>query len=465
MRVLVTGATGFVGRPLVKRLIEKGHEVEVLSRDSEAAAAVLPARCRVDGWHPREGVSLAHLEPLDAVIHLAGEGIADQRWTEQRKKALYNSRVETTRALVAALAELEQERRPKIFLCASATGYYGDRGDELLDETSSAGTGFLSNLCTNWEKEAFAAEPLDARTAVVRIGVVLGRDGGALDKMLPPFRLGLGGRLGSGKQWLSWIHRDDLVELFCFVLENPGARGPINGVSPNPVTNADLTRELARVLRRPALFPVPAAALKLAFGEMSTVLFDSVRARPAAAEGLGFHFKFTDVGPALGEICGDLSHALEREQWLPHPVEEMFAFFSDAHNLERITPPFVNFNVRGVSTAKLQKDTTINYSLRLHGFPVRWTSRIDDWTPNQRFVDSQTRGPYALWHHTHEFEPYDGGTIVRDRVRYRLPFGALGDLVAGAWVRSDLQRIFEYRRRQMMSLFPEDAVREAWDEV
>lgn len=464
MRILVTGATGFVGRPLVRRLIEKGHEIEAFSRDSEAAAAVLPARCNVDGWHPRDGVSLAHLPPLDAVIHLAGEGIADARWTDERKKALYNSRIKTTRALVKAVEDLPPERRPKTFVCASATGYYGHRGDEVLDETSPPGSGFLPTICVDWEKEAFAAKALGVRTVAVRTGVVLGRDGGALEKMLPPFRLGVGGRIGPGTQWMGWIHLDDLVELYCFVLENSDANGPINGVSPDPVTNAELTRELAGVLGRPAIFPVPVAVLKLAFGEMSTVLLDSVRARPGVAEKLGFNFKFTKVDAALADLCRDLSHGLEREQWVPHPVDEVFSFFADTRNLERITPPLLKFNVRGMSTKEMQEGTTIDYSLRLHGLPVRWTSRIEDWVPNERFVDTQTSGPYALWHHTHEFEAHDGGTIVRDRVRYRVPFGALGDLVAGSWVRKDLRRIFEYRRLQMMSLFPPQT-EEPWDEV
>lgn len=465
MKILVTGATGFVGRPLVRRLLAAGHEVEAFSRDSEHAASVLPARCRVDGWNPRAGVSLAHLEPLDAVIHLAGEGIADARWSDGRKQALYRSRIDTTRALVKAMAELPAARRPKTFVCASATGYYGDRGDEELDERSAVGSGFLADICRDWEKEAFAAEAHGIRTVAVRTGVVLDRDGGALDKMLPPFRLGVGGRIGSGKQWMSWIHLDDLVELFRFAIDNPQVRGPLNGVAPNPVTNAQLTAALARVLGRSALFPVPAFALKVAFGEMSTVLLGSQRVRPAVAERLGFKFEFADIAAALAEICGDLSHAFEREQWLPHDPGEVFEFFSDVRNLERITPPFLNFNVRDLSTKELGEGTLINYSLRLHGLPMRWQSRIEDWKPNERFVDTQTSGPYALWHHTHEFEPHNGGTIVRDRVRYRLPLGALGDLVAGAWIRSDLRRIFDYRRLQMMSLFPAGRVQTAWDEV
>jgi hypothetical protein len=465
MRILVTGATGFIGRPLVRRLLASGYEVEALSRDSEHATAVLPARCRVDGWNPREGVSLEHLDPFDAVIHLAGEGIADARWTEERKKALYRSRVDTTRALIEAMRQLPADRRPKTFVCASAIGYYGDRGDEEVDETSAPGTGFLADLCRNWEKEAFAADDLGLRTAVIRTGVVFGRDGGALDKMLPPFRLGVGGRLGSGTQWMSWIHLDDLVELCRFVIETPEARGPINGVAPGAITNAELTSELGRVLNRPTLFPVPAFVLKLAFGEMSTVLLGSQRVKPDAARRLGFEFKFPEIGSALGDLCGDLSHQLEREQWLPGDPDEVFEFFSDAHNLERITPPHLKFNVLDVSTKPLQEGTLINYSLRLHGLPIRWQSRIEDWKPNDCFVDTQTHGPYALWHHTHEFEPHDGGTIVRDRVRYRVPLGAVGDLVAGSWVRSDLLRIFDYRRVQMMSLFHPDRTQRVWDEV
>jgi uncharacterized protein (TIGR01777 family) len=463
MRILITGATGFIGRPLVKRLLEKGHRIEVFSRDSEKAAAVLPARVGVDGWQPRRGVSLAHLEPLDAVVHLAGEGVADKRWSAARKRALYGSRIDTTRALVAALRDLPAEQRPKTFVCASATGYYGDRGEELLDEQSPPGSGFLPHICVDWEKEAFAARELGVRVAAIRTGVVLGRGGGALAKMLPPFRLGAGGRLADGKQWVSWIHLDDLIELLCMAVENDQVSGPVNGVSPNAVTNAELTRELAAALKRPALFPIPAAALKLAFGEMASVLLDSVRARPAAAERLGFQFKFPDVRVALADICRDFDQELEREQWLPYPAESVFSFFSDARNLERITPPFLHFSVRSISTETMREGTTIRYRLRLHGVPIYWTSRIDDWEPNQRFVDTQTSGPYALWHHTHEFEPHDGGTIVRDRVRYRMRFGAIGDLVAGAMVRNDLERIFEYRRVQMMSLFP--PTKTSWDEV
>lgn len=465
MRVLVTGATGFIGGRLVRRLLGAGHEILALSRDSERAAAVLPARCRVDGWQPGERQSLAHLGALDAVVHLAGEGIADARWSEQRKRSLYRSRVDTTRALVAAIAALPSEHRPKVFLCASAIGYYGDRGDEPLDEASTAGTGFLAGLCRDWEREALAAGAHGVRAAAVRIGVVLGRGGGALARMLPPFRLGIGGRIGSGRQWTSWIHLDDLADLLCLVIESPRARGVINAVAPRPVTNAELTAALGRVLGRPALFPVPAFLLRMVFGEMAEVLLSSQKVLPAAAERLGFAFRFSDIDAALAEICADLGHEIEREQWLRRERAEIFRFFADPRNLERVTPPDLKLRVVRVSSKELGEGTLIDYSLRLYGLPARWQSRIEEWKPVERFVDTQRRGPYALWRHVHEFEPHEGGTIVRDRVRYRLPFGALGDLVAGGRVGRELRRIFDHRRVQLMSLFADGPAQPGWDEV
>lgn len=454
MIVAITGATGFVGTRLTAHLLAAGHEVVALTRSPERAERVLPVRCRSVAWDPEHGRGDASaLDGVDAVVNLAGAGVADGRWTARRKDAIVRSRVDTTRRLVDAIAALPAERRPRVLVSASAIGFYGDRGDEVLSEESAPGTGFLADVCRGWEDAARGAEPHGIRTVRIRIGVVLGREGGALARMLPPFRLGLGGRIGSGDQWMSWIHVDDLVALIAFALERQDVRGVVNAVAPNPVTNAEFTATLGRVLGRPAIVPVPSVALRLALGEMATVLLEGQRVTPAAAQALGFRFGHPELGGALVDVTADPATTLFNEQWVPRPPDEVFPFFADAHNLERITPPFLKFRILEVSTPVLQNGTRIDYQLSLHGVPVRWQSLIRDWNPNRSFVDSQTRGPYRRWDHTHEFEPYCGGTILRDRVQYELPLGAVGGIVAGGFVTRDLDAIFAYRRSVIREIF------------
>ncbi len=452
MQLVVTGATGFIGRPLVGKLLAAGHAVTVLTRNVDAARRVLPVRCACVAWDPNAPLDPAGLRGAEAVIHLAGEGVADKPWTPQRQQAIRESRVAGARALIQAMGALPPDERPRILISASAIGYYGDRRDQVLDEQAPVGDGFLAEVCQAWEHEVCEAQRLGVRTAAIRIGIVLGRQGGALAKMLPPFRLGVGGRVGSGRQWMSWIHHDDLVNLFLFALEHPEAAGAINGVAPNPVTNATFTAELGAALHRPTLIPVPAVALRLAFGELSAVLLGSQRVLPRVAERLGFTFQHAELAGALGDLCAGTSQAVEYEQWIGRSSEEVFAFFADAHNLERITPDFVRFRILRVSTPELRAGTTIDYRLSLHGVPVRGQSRIQSWEPPRRFVDVQTRGPYHLWEHTHELEPYAGGTVIRDRVRYALPFGALGNLVAGQRVARDITAIFAFRRQTITQL-------------
>ena len=454
MIVAITGATGFVGTRLTAHLLAAGHEVVALTRSPERAERELPVRCRVAAWDPEHGrVDPGALDGVDAVVNLAGAGVADGRWTARRKEAIRRSRVDATRLLVDTIAALPSPRRPRVLVSASAIGFYGDRGDEMLTEESAGGTGFLAEVCRGWEDAAVGAEAHGVRTVRMRIGVVLGRDGGALARMLPPFRLGLGGRIGSGNQWMSWIHVDDLVALVAFALERQDVRGVVNAVAPSPVTNAELSATLGRVLGRPAIVPVPSVALRVALGEMAEVLLAGQRVVPSAAQALGFRFGHPELGGALVDVTADPATTLFREQWVPRPPEEVFPFFADAHNLERITPPFLKFRILKVSTPVLQNGTRIDYQLSLHGVPVRWQSLIRDWNPDRSFVDSQTRGPYRRWDHTHEFEPHRGGTILRDRVQYELPLGALGSVVAGSFVARDLETIFAYRRSVVREIF------------
>jgi hypothetical protein len=453
MNVVVTGATGFIGRALVRRLLASRHAVTAWSRDAARARTGLPDACEVAGVDPRGPIEPALLRGVDAVVHLAGESVAGGRWSASRKREIRGSRVTSSRALVDAIGALPPGERPRALVAASAIGYYGDRGDELLDESSAPGDGFLAELCVAWEGEVRRAEQHGVRVAVIRVGVVLGKGGGALEAMLGPFRLGLGGRLGSGKQWMSWIHLDDLVALLKLAAEDERVAGVVNGVAPSPVSNATFTRELGRALGRPTLLPAPAAALKLALGEMASLLLASQRVAARRAAELGFAFRWPELGPALADLCRDPARELVYEQWVPRVPEEVFPFFSDARNLEKITPAFVKLRILDVAPEPVMRGTVIRYRLSLHGVGVRWQSVIDEWEPGRRFVDRQTRGPYRTWEHTHEFEPARGGTILRDRIRYELPLGALGEVVAGAFVRRDLERIFAFRRLKVAEMF------------
>jgi uncharacterized protein len=296
VRITVTGASGLIGRRLLQAFVKEGHSLCALSRH---AGTNLPPGVQLLVWDALKGAPPAEsLRDADAVVHLAGEPVA-QRWTAHSKQRIRDSRVAGTRNLVNALAALP--RRPEVLVAASAVGYYGSRGDEALVETSAPGNDFLASLCQEWEKEAQAAESLGMRVVRIRIGVVLDARGGALPKMLPPFRLGLGGQIGYGKHWMAWIHIDDLVAMFQFALRNP-VRGALNGVAPNPVVNADFTRALGQALRRPTVIPVPEFALRMMFGEMAVVLFASLRAAPEAALATGFRFRFPELAPALADV-------------------------------------------------------------------------------------------------------------------------------------------------------------------
>lgn len=293
MHVAVTGASGFLGGYILRALAQAGHSPRVLGRRAAG-------NCPFFQWDPSRGLPPENaLAGVDGVIHLAGEPVA-QRWTREARQRILESRRDGTRRLVEALSR--QAVRPRTLVSASAIGYYGSRGDEPLTETAAAGSGFLPETCIEWEARARNAELAGIRVVRLRIGIVLGKEGGALAKMLPPFRAGVGGPLGSGSQWMSWIHVRDLARLAEFVLVHDTVQGAVNAVSPAPVTNREFSKILGQVLRRPALLPVPAFALKLLFGEMAEVVLGSQRVLPQAAGQAGFRFEFTDLRTALKDL-------------------------------------------------------------------------------------------------------------------------------------------------------------------
>ena len=294
MKVLITGASGLIGKVLQRSFDEKGYELLLASRSE-------PKDGRHIKWDPDSGFAdadLPRLEGLDAVVHLAGENVSGLRWTEEKKKAIRDSRVFGTRSMIETFDKLRD--KPKVFVSGSAIGFYGDRGDEMMTESSAAGKTFLAETCKEWEGESRRAEELGIRTVLLRTGIVLSKDGGALAAMITPFKLGVGGVVGSGKQWMSWISLDDVVGVINFALENESVRGAVNVVAPNPVTNEKFTKTLGSVLYRPTFLPLPQFAVQMGFGEMGdALLLDSTRVVPKRLLDAGYEFRFTDLKPAL----------------------------------------------------------------------------------------------------------------------------------------------------------------------
>jgi len=294
MKLLITGASGLIGTALQRSFSEKGYEMLLAGRGE-------PKNANEIQWSVEDGFreeDLSRLEGLDAVVHLAGENIAGLRWTDEKKKAIRDSRVNGTRNLVNTLAELKQ--KPKVLIAGSAMGFYGDRGDEILTETSRPGDTFLSDVSKEWETESRRAEDSGIRTVLLRTSIVLSKDGGALATMLTPFKFGVGGVVGSGKQWMSWVSLDDVVAIINYAIENENLRGAVNVASPNPVTNEEFTKTLGDVLYRPTFLPLPEFAVNLVFGEMGdALLIDSTRVEPKRLQEAGYKFKFADLKSAL----------------------------------------------------------------------------------------------------------------------------------------------------------------------
>jgi uncharacterized protein (TIGR01777 family) len=297
MNILVTGASGLIGKALTAHLTRTGHQVSRMVRKERPG----PREVR---WDPSRGVlDTGPLEGLDAVLHLAGENISEGRWTAEKKRRIRDSRIQGTQLLAQSLARLFDP--PKVLVSVSAIGYYGDRGEEVLDETSAKGSGFLADVCEEWENATAPALMRGIRVVRPRFGMVLSATGGALARMLPAFRLGIGGRIGNGRQYVSWIAIEDLVSILDHAIHNESLHGPVNVVAPNPVTNREFTATLARTLSKPAFFALPAFAARLAFGQMADeVLLASARVSPARMESSGYKFRFA-------ELEGALRHALQ----------------------------------------------------------------------------------------------------------------------------------------------------------
>jgi len=474
MRVLVTGATGFIGRALVMRLLGGGHHVAAWVRDDARARDLLGRE--VELVSARSSVSDA-IARADAVVNLAGESVFGGRWTEARKKALTASRVDLTRSIAAAIEA--SPTRPSVFVSASAVGFYGDRGDAIVEDDGAAGDDFLARLCRNWESAAMGAAGAGTRVFIPRIGIVLGVGGGALATMSVPFRLGVGGPIGTGRQYVPWIHIEDLIEIIVKALSDPRLSGAMIAAAPNPVTNLELSKAIAARLHRPCFARVPAALLKLALGEAASMLLGGQRARPTRLERSGFSWRYPAIDAALDDIFGNDRPRISRltdEMPAPRiesdyfrsrrpryvlvhktrvdaPIERVFDFFSRPANLGAMTPARMQFQIVEGADADVRRGLRIRYRLRIGPLPVRWTTLIEEWEAPVFFADSQQSGPYRSWWHEHHFAPDGNGTLMEDRVYYSPLAGPMAGIVNAAMIAPMLSEIFAFRAKMIKLRF------------
>jgi uncharacterized protein len=425
----ITGSSGFVGSAVRRKAARRGWAVRRLPREPQAT----------------------DLEGVDAIIHLAGEPI-DGQWTPEKKRAIAGSRIAGTRHLVEAFGKASQP--PRALISASAVGWYGDRDTQPLDEGSTHGDGFLANVCREWESQALRAGEHGARTAILRSGIALG-DGGALPKMAAQFRFGAGGPIGNGRQFVPWIHVDDLAEMYLTAVENAWG-GTYNAVTPDYATATRLAQAIGASLMRPAFAYAPPLALRLVLGEFASTLLASQLVLPKRAQDARFVWQHPRLETAIQSILAPsrpstLVRTLQREQLVGAPLDDIFEFFAQARNLESLTPPSLRFALRSPAGAT-QAGTRIGYRLRLHGVPFGWETLIARWRPPDCFIDVQLRGPYALWEHAHTFERRGAVTMMHDRVDYVLPFHPLSALVQ-RFVRRDVEAIFDFRARAIRERF------------
>lgn len=451
MKVLITGATGLVGTRLIEKLLDRGYsDINILSRSPEKTKNSFPYPVEVFGWNPAKGeLDKKALEGVHTIFNLAGENIADGRWSEAKKKRILNSRTEGPKLLLSAIKK--QAEKPKKLISASAVGIYGNTGDKAIEAKSALGNDFLAEVCKQWEDAIFDHDIPELKSYALRTGVVLSTRGGALAKMLPAFMAGVAGKIGSGKQVMSWIHLDDLVDQYIWLMESEPKKSIYHGCAPVPVNNIEFTNALGKAIKRPTLFPIPGFVLKVLFGEMSTVLLDGQRVIPTDIIEEGFNFQFKTIEDGLDNA---LEHYLKGEtelikyQWIDRDKDEVFSFFSQAGNLEKITPDDMKFQMTQMNTPTIQKGSLIDYSLKVHGLPMKWKTEIKDYVEGSFFIDDQLKGPYSKWLHRHDFiAAKSGGCIIKDHIIYKLPLGLLGSVVAGSFVKKDVNHIFNYRKK------------------
>ncbi len=416
MRIIIIGGSGLIGQALTKSLAADKHEVVILSRHPERGKG-LPAGVKVEKWDGQSAAGWRHLaDGAGAIVNLAGENIAAGRWTVERRERIRESRVNAGRAVVEAVRAATN--KPEVVIQASAVGYYGARGAEKVTEETLPGGDFLAQVCLDWEASTAPVEALGVRRAIIRTGVVLSPEDGAFPKMVLPFKLFAGGPLGSGRQYLPWIHLTDEVASIRFLIEQKEASGPFNLTAPNPLTNAEFSRTLGKSLKRPAFLPTPSLALQLIFGEMSTVLLDGQRALPQRLQQMGFVFSFSEAEAAVADLLSrPLVFRYKHRFQVQASLEEVADFHARSSSLTKITPPPSKVIVHQ-APSRLDEGDEMDFTIKVGPGSIRWLARIENVTPTG-FVDRQQSGPFQHWVHQHTFKPInETTTTVIDEIEF-----------------------------------------------
>lgn len=451
-KILVMGGTGFIGSELCQSLVENNWHINVLTRSISTKKMKLSFPCHLYEWE-LWNIPQAALEGVKVIINLVGEPIADHYWTPSFQKLLYESRINSVKALGHALEKYKM--KPNLIIQASATGFYSDSFLEEHTEEGKRGSGFLSDLCSDWEHEAFKLKKY-SRFCLLRLGIVLGGYGGAFPKLCDIYSLGLGGQLGSGHQWMNWVHIKDVVRFIEYLILNKALSGVYNLVAPNNANHKEFHSELCDYKPSLKRLIVPAFCLKVLLGARSSLVLKGSKVIPKRVLESHFKFIFPELKVALtGLFTGDLypkAHSIKYKIWTPLAQQEVWNFMSSAYNLEKLTPPWMDFKVTHMSTNEIEKNTVISYKFVLKKIPLVWTTRIISWEPNCSFTDNQDKGPYKLWSHNHLFSELAGGTLIEDHIDYSLPFFPIGNLFFPL-VKREIKRIFEYRQQQISGLF------------
>ncbi len=452
-KVVLFGGTGLLGQSLGLALYRLGYSVRVVTRNPATWEHLLSFPGEIFAWDGENADQLSMvLLGSDIVCNLAGEPIGEGRWSDAKKERLRTSRLDTTSRIVAGVQKLE--KKPELFLSGSAVGYYGKT---LVPVTEDApqGAGFLADLCGEWEEKATPLTKEGVRVVWLRTGVVLSVFGGALPLLTFLTRTVGPQVIGRATSGCPWIHIDDWVSAVLTAITNKNLDGPMNLVAPTPTTWRDVLLGITE--GKGILVSVPPSLVRPMVGEGPVALSESQFISPTRLIDAGFQFKFPDIKAALADLLEQHlfpnASFLAARQYINAPLAKVVDFYADAQNLEKITPPWLNFKVLNLSSEKIEEGTLINYRLKLYGIPFKWQSKIKGWKMPSQFTDVQVKGPYSLWHHTHRFEQIGEGTLVTDIVRYRAPFGRLGRLMANFFIAKEVEKIFQYRKSAGLKYF------------
>ncbi|MDB2447265.1 TIGR01777 family oxidoreductase [bacterium] len=443
-KILLLGGTGFIGNRVGLHLVSLGYEIVVLTREIKTNGE-LSFPCTQIYWDYQSPIQDSVGSDYKAAINLAGETVAKGRWDKKKKSAILNSRIKAT---TFATQFSNSKKIPKL-IQASAVGYYGDTGNDSVEETSVPGTDFLADVCQAWEK------PLEhlnesTKSTVMRFGLVLGLEGGAFLEMLLPYSMGVGAKLGAGKNYCPWIHVDDVSKFIEKSLDSTSYEGVFNLVAPELITYERLHNELTKRLGGFSFARVPASLIKLMLGEKSSLFTTNQKVSSKNLSKAGFDFNYKSIDEALNSLIGENSKGLyfiKSTQWVQSDLASTWDFFLKGDSLHKITPPNIKLESQSKSTNEIEKGTLINYRLKIRGFPLNWKTLIEDLIPLKSFKDVQLKGPYKLWHHEHRFSELANGTLIEDLVKFKVPFGSFGRLISLGIVKHDVNKIFAFRRK------------------